>query len=450
MQTRRHSRTGTGPLARRGVAGALLALLPLAACDFSVVNPGPARDAFLDLPEAAGAVVNGANVALNDAWNEISVIGASLTREYFPAGNTGYKGITVLERQGLTTIEDRNSHWNEGQNARWTAENALERFQRIMEGSKFAASDVVAKAYLLAGYGNRILGETFCEAVIDGGPVQPREVFFQRAEGHFTKAMQVAQAAGKTDLQRAGQAGRASVRLSLGNWSGAAADAKAIPSSFVYRTPFSNLGEEVNNAIYLGTTYLRVATVWNTFYEDYYRQTGDPRTPWIFDPARPTGSAAVGPFGLVPFYPPMKYPDGIAPVNLSSGREMRLIEAEALLVDGKWQEAMTAINALRTSVISPKTGKPLEPWPASSVQDAWTALFRERGIELWLEARRLWDRFRWARDKRPARLDVHEVPSTTEPKHSKGAGTYLDPNYVLCYPIPRGERLTNPNVPLNP
>ena len=43
-----------------------------------------------------------------------------------------------------------------------------------------------------------------------------------------------------------------------------------------------------------------------------------------------------------------------------TGREKRLIEAEALLVAGQWQEAMTKINALRTSVISTKTRQPLD------------------------------------------------------------------------------------------
>ena len=47
-----------------------------------------------------------------------------------------------------------------------------------------------------AGFANRALGDNFCEAVIDGGPIQPIAEFYTRAEGHFTTAITRAQAAG--------------------------------------------------------------------------------------------------------------------------------------------------------------------------------------------------------------------------------------------------------------
>src|SRR5690606_38561286 len=51
--------------------------------------------------------------------------------------------------------------------------------------------------------------------------------------------------------------------------------------------------------------------------------------------------------------------------------------------------------ANRVRNISDKTGLPLEPWTANNLDDAWTFLMRERGIELWLEGRRLADMRRW-------------------------------------------------------
>ena len=42
---------------------------------------------------------------------------------------------------------------------------------------------------------------------------------------------------------------------------------------------------------------------------------------------------------------------------------------------------------------------------ATTVTDAWTLLKRERGIELWLESRRLGDFRRWAANSRPGTTD---------------------------------------------
>lgn len=434
-------------MSRTTGCGALLALLmSMGACDFNVTNPGPAQDGFLDDPESWGAVVAGVNRAYNEAWNDLGIITATMVREYFPSGNTGYKGMTALERQGLTSTQDRSGHWNDAQNARWLAENAVQRFQDAMPAAEFAKSPLVATSYLFAGYSNRLLGENFCESVINGGPLVPRTVNFQRADSQFTKAMEVGAAMGAsgTSIATAAKAARASVRASLGSWDAAVTDAKAIADNFRYQTPYSGNEQEANNGIYIGTLWLTAATVWNTFYYDYYTNTKDPRTPWGENPAFPVGIAGIGPYGRVPFKPPRKYPKAESPVTLSSGREMRLLEAEALLIKGDWQGAMQLINKVRTST----AGVTLTPWSASSLAEAWTMLARERGIELWIEARRFWDRDRWKRDNRPITYDVHELPSTTQPKHERGAGTYLSPNHVTCYPVPDSERETNPNVPL--
>lgn len=429
---------------------AVLAALPLAAgCDFEVTNPGPVQDKFLDQPAAYPGIVNGINRAFNDAWNEIGRRGASVVREVFPSGNTGRIGISETERQGLLLWDQNNGiWWTLPQNARWVAEDAIRRFQAVLPAEQFNTSEVVALAYLWAGYANRQLGEHECEAVIDGGEAQPHTVFYQRAEEHFTNAMTIAQKANKADIAMAAQAGRASVRAHLGKWAEAVADAKAIPNTFKFQTKFSDLEEAQYNWMRwaVAATPYRVFTTWNTFYESYYRDTGDPRTPWITDPKFPTGDQPVGQFGKVPFYIQTKFTKLNDPVNVSSGREMRLIEAEALLVQKKWQEAMAVINALRTSVRSTKTGQPLEPWTATNLEEAWTAYKKEHGIELWLEGRRLGARRRWADQNTPGQLTIWELPSETEPVHERGRGTYLVQNLNLCYPMPRNEIETNPNL----
>jgi hypothetical protein len=62
------------------------------------------------------------------------------------------------------------------------------------------------------------------------------------------------------------------------------------------------------------------------------------------------------------------------------------------------------------------------------LEEAWTALKRERGIELWLEGRRLGDLRRWLAAGAPG-----------EAEDMSGRDT--------CFPIGTTELDTNPNVP---
>ncbi len=433
---------GNSSRSRGWVVGwvALATLVPLSACDTTVTNPGPVQDEFLNLPAAYEGIVNGANRAFNEALGEISRRGGSAAREIFPSGNTGYRGITEQERQGLLTAADQDGTWEDAHTARWAAEDGLRRFTEVLPADQLGSSEIVGRAYLLAGYSNRLLGDNFCDAVIDGGPLSAgAAVYYQRAAQHFTKAMEIFTAAGNADLAMAGRAGRASAHLGLNEWALAVEDAGGVPDGFVHVTPYSDVEQNQYNQHYWSTARqpFRIFTLWNTVYENYYLDTGDPRIAWTTDPAFPLGEQAIPGFGRVPFLLQTKWPLASSPMTLSSGREMRLIEVEALLVDGDWQAAMAKLNMLRTSVISDATGEPLEPWQATSLAEAWTAFKREHGIELWLEGRRLGAIRRWTADNRPGEYHPLELP---------GEQTYLSEQRALCFPVPLTEYDTNPNL----
>ena len=65
----------------------------------------------------------------------------------------------------------------------------------------------------------------------------------------------------------------------------------------------------------------------------------------------------------------------------------------------------------------------------------------ERGIELWLEGRRMGDLRRWAQAGVPGELQPLEDPSSSE-----FTGLQPKPEGGLCYPIPDSELETNPDV----
>jgi hypothetical protein len=109
-------------------------------------------------------------------------------------------------------------------------------------------------------------------------------------------------------------------------------------NDFVHIAVYSNQDQAQSNFIMVASPGLgtyRAHTVWGTFYEDWFTTTMDPRTPWTFDPAIPFGDAGVQKFGgNVDWFPQAKYDEQEDPIRLSSGWEMRLIEAEAALNGG--------------------------------------------------------------------------------------------------------------------
>ena len=392
----------------------------LAGCQLDVTNPGPIQAAALDDAKAIPGVVNGAGRDLAEALNWVSYTGGAAAREIFPAGSTGSFGITPRQQAGTLADDDGNDWWNQSQRARWTSEQAVARIKSIL-GAAAGTNVSLAQALIWAGFANRLLGENFCDGVVDGGPKEPHTVYLERAEANFTEAIAVATALNNANLVSAATAARASVRLDRNNLTGAAADAATIASTFIYRMSYFTTDLDQYNRIFWASANqpYRAHTVWNTFYDTYRKQTRDPRVPFDSSLTVLVGDAAVGNLGRVRWYFQTKYAGQTSPINLVTGWEMRLIEAEAKLVAGDVPGAMTLVNAHRVSLS-------LTPWTATNATEAWTALKRERGIELWLEARRLGDFRRWATLNRPGTSDDM---------------TGRD----LCFSTPLSEKETNPN-----
>jgi starch-binding outer membrane protein, SusD/RagB family len=404
------------------VAAAVLALSS-GACDFAVTNPGPTQDGRLSDPGSHESVVNGARFMTARALGDLAYIGSEPAREVTTAGRVFPVKLPVVS--GQLRSNDVNRQWNLTHQARFTAEDAVRRFEEVISD---AGSHVfTAQALKIAGFANRILGENMCYAVIDGGGAEPHAVHFGRAEQAFTRAIEIAGRAGRSELQTAAYAGRAQVRLHLGDLTGASADAARVPTSFVHAARYTDQINDQRNIVYWTNDNVpyRAHSVWNTQFESYYLESGDPRARWGRNPDVPNGE-----FANVPWYFQLKYEDYEASIRLASGREMRLIEAEIALLNGTWEAAIDYMNAIRATVISDETGAPLPALTAASATEAWTHLKRERGVELWLEARRLGDLRRW--------IDAG-TPGWQEDMSGRS----------VCFPIADSERQTNPNIPLD-
>lgn len=441
---------------------ALLLLGGAASCDTKVTNPGPVKDA--DLLNEQGrlgmaAMVAGAGRAVGSGMNWISYTGAAVTREIHPAGSTGSFGITNRWQNGELNGDDAelNPHWEQAQRGRWVAEEALRRLEAMGPPPVGSAQTVIAYnnlmqlAYLYAGFANRVLGDNLCDFVIDGsGMTTGAAGYYTRAESLFTKALAVTGGtpATMTTQSQAAYGGRASARVGLGNWAGAIADAALVPIGFTYNMPYYNLGDDAQrNRIFFssgntresGSAY-RAHTQWSTWHLLYKYGTAtptastapvtaDPRISILVPTTPILGDAAIDCCGRVPFFPEAKHASSAAPIRLTSGREMQLILAEERLRASDQAGGMGFINAVRTNAGAPTI-------TAVDLTDAWRLLKRERGIELWLEARRLGDLRRWAAGATPGALDLLETVGTASHLTTQN----------LCFPVSRSERDANPNI----
>lgn len=401
----------------------LLLIGPLTACD--VVNPGQIMDADLDSEAALPTLVNGMHGELQDAYNAVAWRSGPLFGEL--AGAAFWDDLQGYWRGETDPVWS--SDLDDLHSARWVAEDGIRRMQAVL-GTDFQTSPLSAEAHVWAGFANRLLGDTFCEAVIDGGPAQPREAYYQRAEEHFSNALTIAREVADAELEYAALGGRASVRANLGDWAEAVADARLVPDDFVFNVLFHTSSTRERNLLWLEHYNRQNSSVKYTWFEDYYAETGDPRVPSV-EP--PPGAPQLGADGQTPHLRQAKYPEWGSDIPLTKGAEMRLIEAESLIREGQWEDGMEIINALRTEA-------GVDAWSASDGDEAFEHLLVERAIVLWMEARRGGDIFR-------AQIDPADDPIL-------GYEATVVPDYVnfrlegraSCFPLSDTVRNTNPNA----
>ena len=445
----------------RAFAGLALTALFVLGCE--VTNPGPVQDAFLNESDGWTGVVNGAGRSLSDALDWKVYTTAAITREIHPSGSTSNWGITNYQQLGWLKWNDEHINWGDMSEARWTAEDGIRRMlgQPPFDDPPPDATpdpELLAQLYLWAGYANRLLGETQCVAVIDGGPIQPSTVYFDRAVTNFQAV--VSTAAAGSDLALAGHAGLASTYANQGNWGQAVTEAALITDDhWDYEMPYyDSYGSNMMNVVGWAMASLpyKAHSMWNTVYGDsalgyagevrgsyYMWEPNDPRVPWsrkyVSGTTVVVGDGSLGCCGQVPFWPTTKYGNDSG-IDLSSGEEMRLIEAENLLRGGAGSivAAVTILNDLRTDAGLTSL------WDTGvGIDSAWAMLKRDRGIELFVEGRRMFDLRRWAADGTPGALDQLEMIGT-------GAAPGYEPSHLrqmdLCFPLAESEEQTNPNI----
>jgi hypothetical protein len=456
---RNHKEAGTGrrPSGREALTGlAAAGLLLLTGCDLGVRNPAMIDEGDLEISGAVPAIVNGARGAFGLATTifgggGVYTASALLTDELVHTG-TWQPLREISDGAPNNESPENQSHWGYSSQARWQAEDAIVKAQRLVQNP--AQDRWVALAAVYAGFSNRLMGDMFCDAVINGGPLQPYTAFHQRSVQYFTDALAIAAAGNHAELQTASLAGRAQARMMLGQWMEAVADAQQVPTSFRYEHIHSeNSPNEMNGLFrWSGEGFEgNQTTVWGTPFAEWGTEVtgrvtseGDPRVRYQVA-VTAAGAIRQGGDNRRPLWFTRKYADRSAGIPLAKGTEMRLIEAEAALRNNDISGAVGRINEVRAFHSLPSVS-------AGTVDEAWVLLMKERGIELWLEGRRLPDLRRWAAEPAIAA----RVPFQVVRGVATGQTAAADPrrNVVeatpLCLRVSTNEIFSNPNLQNNP
>lgn len=444
-------------------AVALLALALASACDLQVTDPNRVEDDYLNNPDLVpsqlfpllyrGAMGDFVNMASGSAGSGgVYVAGALLTDELVHSGvRPGFRSLSRGAPDAASA--EVNELWAEASRARVNAELGIARMERLTP-PETPATDVQARGAwmaigsLFAGFSNRVMGDAFCEAVIDKGPTQPHTEFYLRADSFFTKAIRYAEAGQSTTWRTPAVGGRAQTRMMLGDWAGAVADAAQIPTAYVFNQDHTDdMGASRRQANFQRVVTRDVAetTSSGTPFADLGRtlrgtavvRQGDPRVVMEVFTDRPLGLD-----GQREFVAQRKHLFYSTDVGLVRGTEMRLIEAEALLLQKNVTGAVAKINEVRTFRNSAAGGlaaadRKLPMVAATTEAAAWNALMQERAIELWLEGRRLPDLRRW--QKTPGFVNTTVVREGTTRQN------VLQTASPMCIPVGSFEDVSNPH-----
>ncbi len=346
-----------------------------------VNNEQDILDKNLDNPDAVVPIMNGVigdyALAYANAIDIIGLFGQELQHTgSFPTWREVERGI------GTRPSGTGDQVYQNVSRAIWVADTAAVRFRKFLPDAEKRFE--LATVLTWGGFAHFMLADNFCEMTFHGGPAVTPKQGYERARAVFDDAVKVATAAARADVLRGALAGRARVKLMLGDYAGARDDARQIPQGFRLMALYGNNARENNAVATLTTTLIRrEAGVHPRFYDDA-RFKIDPRTPF-----RDKGDTAKGPDPTRKFVEQLKYPLRDTPIPVFTWQEARLIEAEAELQIGTAAAAVTLVNQVRAASNLPAyTG----PATAAAVR---ALLIYERQAELWLQALGLndWRRF---------------------------------------------------------
>jgi alpha-tubulin suppressor-like RCC1 family protein len=305
-----------------------------------------------------GVVVHGGLLA--DEWQSSDTF---ITRRDIDRRTVAPDNVTVTQAYNRLTV----------------ARTALE-FEAARLQSVSPSDPRIGQLLTLAGFTYLAFAEHFCSGV----PLDDPDVGLSTADLFTLASTRFAEAMGgpiDASYMTGARVGSARAQLGLGNPAAAAVAAAAVPLAFVLNTAHSTNSGEGNGVFLLNTQQERITLAHSEGANGLRFRSTDPRVPWT----RTEGGTDIGFNGITPQYDLLKYASVSSPVQLASGVEARLIEAEASLRSSNVIDFLAGLNALRAVASLP----PLTD-PGSDAARA-DLLFQERALWLFATGHRLGD-----------------------------------------------------------
>lgn len=288
----------------------------------------------------------------------------------------------------------------------------------------------IGEIYGLMGHIEILLAETICSGVPlssigsdftpQFGPPLTTTSLLQRALQDFDSA--TVYAIDSARILNLARVGRGHVLLDLDRSAEASAAVASVPTNFVFITEHSAAVTPNNLALNIISGLYSIADRKGTNGLDYL-SANDPRISAVL-----VGNGRDG----TPVNRPARLATGASPNIVTNGTEARLIEAEVMLKGGNAPGALTILNLLRATAITPALPSLiLQGTPAAQVDQ----LFRERAFWLFLTGHRLSDMRRLVRQYGRAANTVFPVGPY------KFGGTF---GTDLTFPIDAAEITNNP------
>ncbi len=394
---------------RRGSAcrGVLVAIAFLAAsgCSFDAVNPGAIEERALGTEPALVGLVNGFIGDYDDAFQRKVLYAGLLSDEIRASGSWSWwhdaDKLGFIDAEAPTGDLFNIPHflWRPEQRARFLAEETYGRIQEHVESPE--SSPLAAMSRLYSGMARLDIAQMFCYSTVDGGPRIERPEALDMAGKHFTEAITIATEAGVDSIAQMAHLMRARVRLAKEDYAGAAEDASAVPTGFLWIAHFRNAPGETNDM------WFQINRRVEGTIQEPFQNTGDPRVPVV-------NTGKKGADNVTPRFDQMKYPDQFTPMPMGTWQEARLIQAEAAIRATQTAAGVGFLNQVRAAAELPALNTSM------SNADAMTALRTERRMQLFLEGHRYTDMRRF-----------NEFPANWQ---------------MTCVPLPLAETQNNPNL----
>lgn len=408
--------------------------------------PGKVLEEALDNASLADVLTTGVVAEVECSWNQYVAGSAHHSDEYVPTS-----GNLTMRNWGQRKIYASDAGYAQGtcggwgypmftplHTARFQAEDVASRLSAFPAEEVRNLAALQATAATWGAFPLVAMGEGFCSMAIDGGPELTPAQVQSEAEQRFGNAISLAQAAGDATMTMQGQLGRARVRIAMGDYAGALADAGQIPDGFIVNVTRDAAESRRYNYYFerlnAPTGFRAHGSVADNYQNLTIGADGMPTdgdgVPDVRVNVKTDGTQAAD-FATVLYYHD-KYNSRGDPLPLVHWHEARMYEAEALAMQGDVDGALARINGLREAAGLPTVTASVG---AGEIMDL---VKEERRRQLFvLGGHRLHDMLRF------------DIPFLGDPGsiHPNGLDqTGAEYGNLTCFQLPEVERKGNENI----